>query len=328
MHKIVNEQEALQILLSGGVVALPTETVYGLACVAENPSAVDRIYDIKQRPKDNPLICHFHSIEQIAFYVSTLNNIERTLIEHFCPGPVSFLLPLKLDSPLLPATGGRNSVVARIPAHPMFLSILRQINKPLAAPSANTSGRYSAVNATMVLQDIGEHIDGLLDGGECVNGIESTIIQVQNNEVIILRPGVIGPEEIVYALATAGISAVVKYGNAAETTPGAKYKHYAPNTPLLEINNLDHFTLKDKEMLITVDEHVNSFSTDKCISLGSLYNGKKIAANLYKTMFLLDQLNVDKAFVYLPQIADLHWDTSIRNRLNKMIHFSVNNLAN
>ncbi len=320
MKKVINEQEALSILLSGGVVALPTETVYGLACVAENSNAVERIYNIKQRPKDNPLICHFYSVKQIAEYVNTLSKTEETLLEHFCPGPLSMLLPLKDNSPLLPATGGRNSVVARVPAHPLFLALLLQINKPLAAPSANTSGKYSAVNSEMVIRDIGEKIDGVIDGGECRNGIESTIIQVQNDNVTILRPGVIGPGEIADVLLNSGIKATIQYGTAVQTTPGARYKHYAPNTPLTEISELNQIKIRDDESLITVDEYFDVQLQERCISLGSLSKPEQIAARLYKTMFFLDQLNVKKAWLYLPEIPDAHWNATIRNRLNKILH--------
>lgn len=166
MKTLLSEEEALKILRSGGIVAVPTETVYGLACVAENKDAVAEIYAIKQRPADNPLICHFYSLEQLKQYVQPINDIEEVLIQHFCPGPLSFVLTLRKNSPLSFATGGRESVVARIPAHPLFLSLLTKMNKPLAAPSANTSGKYSATNAQMVLHDLGDKIQGVLDGGE------------------------------------------------------------------------------------------------------------------------------------------------------------------
>jgi L-threonylcarbamoyladenylate synthase len=321
MSKYLNEQEAAQILISGGVVALPTETVYGLACLAENKDAVHRIYQIKNRPADNPLICHFYSVEQLLNYVEEPNTIEKILLSHFTPGPVSLLLRLKKDSPLLWATAGRNTVVARIPAHPSFLSLLQKIQKPIAAPSANTSGLYSATTAEMVLLDIGEKIDGIVDGGACETGIESTIICVKEDTLQILRPGVIGPSEISDVLKSFHINIPVTYSQSTMTTPGAKYKHYAPRTPLISIQSLDQVHSLTNEVLLTVNETAYNLNKSmKIIALGSIKEPEQIAATLYRSLFEMDQLKVNRAFIYLPLIEDEHWNYTLRNRIDKMLH--------
>ncbi len=320
MKTLLSEEDALKILRSGGIVAVPTETVYGLACVAENKDAVAEIYAIKQRPADNPLICHFYSLEQLKQYVQPINDIEEVLIQHFCPGPLSFVLTLRKNSPLSFATGGRESVVARIPAHPLFLSLLTKMNKPLAAPSANTSGKFSATNAQMVLHDLGDKIQGVLDGGESINGLESTIIQTTSEEIIILRPGVIGPNELEEILKEKFPNIKIHYGTSAQTTPGAHYKHYAPHTPLFEIKNISEWIPDSSSALITVDEILNTIHRQaNILSLGSIHQPNKIASSLYKTMFLLDEMHLKQAFVFLPEITDAHWHITIRNRLNKML---------
>jgi tRNA threonylcarbamoyl adenosine modification protein (Sua5/YciO/YrdC/YwlC family) len=212
MPNLITEELAFERLLAGGVVAVPTETVYGLACLAESADAVARVFKIKKRPSDNPLICHFHSVSQISAYVQPLSETEKILFDHFSPGPLSLLLRLNENSPLYPATRSGRTVVVRIPAHPVFLSLLKKINKPIAAPSANTSGRYSAVNTQMVLADVGALTDGIIEGGECVNGIESTIVEVSDKQVTILRPGVIGPDDLQDVLQSNEIDVPVRYG--------------------------------------------------------------------------------------------------------------------
>lgn len=320
MNKLITEEEAVQILERGGVVALPTETVYGLACSAKNAAAVARVYQIKNRPADNPLICHFHSVEQLIHYIETPNETEQVLLSHFTPGPLSFLFRLKPDSPLQPATGGRQTLVARIPAHPLFLSILKKLNQPIAAPSANTSGKYSATTAEMVLHDLGHRIDGVVNGGISRAGLESTIIQVTESAVLILRPGVIGPDDIREVLRSANMDKPVIYARSIETTPGSKYKHYAPDTPLRLLNNLSELPNDQPVALLTVDEiSISEKSMVDVYSLGSVHQPQQIAANLYRTLFEMDQKKYPVAYLFLPPLSDKHWQHTLQNRIQKMI---------
>ncbi len=320
MNKYLTVDEAVNILNAGGVVAVPTETVYGLACMAENPEAVSRIYQIKNRPADNPLICHFQSIEQLMEYIETPLEAALILLKHFTPGPISFLLNLKKESTLKAATGGREKVVARIPSHPMFLSILKKLNKPIAAPSANSSGKYSATSADMVLTDIGDKIDGVVDGGPSSAGIESTILSFSDTAINILRPGVIGPDDIKEVLKSSNIALPVLYAQSAEVTPGSKYKHYAPLTPLVFIDSIANYHPNKHFALITVDEAELPYQVDaNTFSLGSIHKPEEIAANLYRTLFEMDQLQLAKAFLYLPTIPDKHWQHTLYNRIQKMI---------
>jgi L-threonylcarbamoyladenylate synthase len=322
MPNLITEELAFERLLAGGVVAVPTETVYGLACLAESADAVARVFKIKKRPSDNPLICHFHSVSQISAYVQPLSETEKILFDHFSPGPLSLLLRLNENSPLYPATRSGRTVVVRIPAHPVFLSLLKKINKPIAAPSANTSGRYSAVNTQMVLADVGALTDGIIEGGECVNGIESTIVEVSDKQVTILRPGVIGPDDLLDVLQSNEIDVPVRYGTTEQTTPGTKYKHYAPKTKIREITSPDQFSSDKRVVFISTDEYTSRIQNVHTLSLGSLQYPRQIASTLYQTMFKLDQLHADEALIFLPEINNKHWQITIRNRLNKMLSSS------
>ncbi|HNJ05849.1 MAG TPA: L-threonylcarbamoyladenylate synthase, partial [Leptospiraceae bacterium] len=168
----VTVEEAAAILKRGGIVAVPTETVYGLAADAANQAAVLRIFEAKHRPPDNPLICHLPTAAAIERFAAA----PPSWVEQFWPGPLTVLLPHKNN--LAPAvTAGSRFCAFRIPNHPVMLALLRLAETPLSAPSANTSGRVSPVNAAMVENDLGDTIDGILDGGPCAVGLESTIVQ-------------------------------------------------------------------------------------------------------------------------------------------------------
>ena len=194
---LVDLDRAAKILLGGGVVAFPTETVYGLGAVATDRRAIEKVYQIKNRPLDNPLICHFYGLEQIKEYVPDLPKIAELIFQEFAPGPISLLVPLSNNSPLLPATAGLPSVIARMPNHPLTLELLRRLRLPLAGPSANTSGKFSGTDPEMIEKDLGSKIDGILDGGQSNVGLESTILDCRRpQELKILRQGAIGDLEL------------------------------------------------------------------------------------------------------------------------------------
>src|SRR4030095_968216 len=227
----ITAAEAAALLLNGKVVAVPTETVYGLAAIATLPAAVAKIFEIKNRPADNPLICHFYNTDQIRKYVKSIPGNTEKLLQQFSPGPVSFMFDLPADSPVKFATCGSEQVIARIPNHAVFLEIIQETNEPVAAPSANTSGKISPTSAEMVETDIGTKIDGIVDGGISHIGLESTILDARSEDAVyILRPGAIGEREISRVLPDVKVFPLQH--DTGEVIPGSKYKHYAPNTPL------------------------------------------------------------------------------------------------
>lgn len=219
---IVTVEEAVRILKAGGIAAIPTETVYGLAADACNEQAVLRVFKAKNRPPSNPLICHLPDAESISRYALS----PPAWAAQFWPGPLTVLL--EHNGSLAPSvTAGSRFCAFRIPDHPVTQRLLSLVNTPLCAPSANTSGRVSPVNAEMVERDLGSRIDGIVDGGPCRVGIESTIVQpLGAREAFILRPGSISREDLL------GAGVLVREGSA-EKSPGQEAAHYAPAVPLL-----------------------------------------------------------------------------------------------
>ena len=220
--------EAARILAAGGLVAVPTETVYGLAADATNGAAVASIYTAKGRPSFNPLICHVASLamaEQLAHF----NPLARRLAERFWPGPLTLVLPRKTDCPVSDlATAGLPSVGLRVPQHTATLEIIRRVGRPLAAPSANPSEALSPTMAAHVAAGLGARIDLIVDGGACSAGLESTIIAPGENGAVLLRPGAIARSEI--ELFTGPLASP----DAAEgvVAPGMMKRHYAPRARL------------------------------------------------------------------------------------------------
>ena len=188
---MVNEiKEAVRIVRAGGLVAFPTETVYGLGADATNPAAVGKIFQAKGRPPTNPLIVHVADIAVGKKYAAEWPKTAQLLAEKFWPGPLTLVL-LKSRSIVDEVTAGKNTVGLRVPNHPLALELLRQFNGPLAAPSANRSTRVSPTTAQHVHDELGDKVDLILDGGPCTVGIESTVLDLTVDPPIILRPGAI-----------------------------------------------------------------------------------------------------------------------------------------
>lgn len=246
---------AIQLLQSGELVAIPTETVYGLAANAMNAVAVAKIFEAKNRPSFNPLIIHLPNIEAVKPFVTAIPELALLLANTFSPGPISFLLP---KSSLVPdiVTAGSDFVVVRIPNHPVALELLGKLDFPLAAPSANPFGYVSPVKAIHVLEGLSGKILYILDGGACTVGIESTIVGFEKNDVIIHRLGGISIEDIYRCT---GKMPQLSLLHQQPHTPGQLKSHYAPTTPLYVGN---------------VEENIAQFnaSTMAVISLQKLYN--------------------------------------------------------
>jgi L-threonylcarbamoyladenylate synthase len=222
---------AAQILRSGGTVAFPTETVYGLGADAANPSAIQKIYRIKQRPVDHPLIVHIGAISDLHHWAQAVPESAWKLARRFWPGPLTLILPRSAHIPDC-VTGGQDTVGLRMPAHPVALALLRALGpeKALAAPSANRFGRISPTAATHVQQELGMEVDLILDGGACQVGLESTIVSFHDGIPQILRPGGITPAAIEAVLQ----NPVLLPHQRPQTirASGTLPAHYAPATPL------------------------------------------------------------------------------------------------
>lgn len=227
-------REAASVLQNEGLVAFPTETVYGLGANGLNGEAVKKIFAAKGRPADNPLILHIsHPNEAQKFAI--VDERAKRIINEFFPAPLTLVLPVK---PCVPreVTAGLNTVAFRMPSHPVALALIEKAGFPIAAPSANKSGRPSPTDAHAVMEDLGNKIDMVLESGECDIGVESTVIDISQEKIFLLRPGGMPTENIEKFLG-------IKLLNGGETekksSPGTRYRHYAPNIPLFLLHRGD-----------------------------------------------------------------------------------------
>lgn len=206
------------LLRTGRLVAFPTETVYGLGAAALDAAAVRRIFAAKGRPADNPLIVHVASLRELPALVTDLPPLARELAEAYWPGPLTLVLDASSRVPSV-TRGGLPTVAVRIPAHPVALELLRAADVPVAAPSANRSGRPSPTTAQHVVDDLGDDVDAVLDGGPCPVGIESTVVDARGPVPVLLRAGAVTAEEL---------GAVPADEMALSASPGTRHRHYAP----------------------------------------------------------------------------------------------------
>jgi L-threonylcarbamoyladenylate synthase len=220
-------REAVAILKRGGLVAFPTETVYGLGADASNPEAVARIYAVKGRPPAHPVIVHIGSAEHLPHWARDVSEAAIKLAARFWPGPLTLVLKRALGVGNY-LTGGEDTIGLRMPKHPVALDLLRQFGGGIAAPSANKFGRISPTTAEHVRNDLGDEVNLILDGGPCEVGIESTIVDLSRGRPVLLRPGRISAEDIA---ATLGVKPESRDA-AAPRSPGALESHYAPRHPL------------------------------------------------------------------------------------------------
>ena len=228
-------EAAAKILRNGGVVAIPTETVYGLAANALDGAAVSKIFEAKGRPQDNPLIVHIACMQSLYPLVKQVPQTALNLADAFWPGPLTIVLP---KTGLIPpeVSAGLDTVALRMPAHPIARAVIKAAGVPLAAPSANVSGSPSPTTARHVLEDLNGMIDAVVDGGKSTVGVESTVLSLVGETPRLLRPGGITPEQLEAVLGKIEIDAAV-YGalaqNETPASPGMKYKHYAPKARLI-----------------------------------------------------------------------------------------------
>lgn len=229
-------QKAIDAIINGELVIIPTETVYGLAADATNEDAVNKIFFAKGRPQDNPLIVHVADKEEIFMYTQDQPDYLDSLIDAFCPGPLTFVLNKDEQIPDI-VTAGLNTVAIRIPNNELTLKLIRDTHLPLAAPSANVSGRPSATSLEDALSDFGgtDLVSNWIDGGKCQVGIESTVIKCEEDKILIMRPGNITKEKLVKVVDIP----VELYTGKESLSPGVKYKHYSPNVKIKLISNLD-----------------------------------------------------------------------------------------
>ena len=268
---------AAEILKNGGTVVFPTETVYGLGGDATHSESAKKIYAAKGRPSDNPLIIHISNPDDVEPYAHT-NKLWYRLAKHFMPGPLTVILPKKDTIPST-VTGGLDSVAVRCPAHPVALELLKLTGLPVAAPSANISGKPSPTCAGHVIEDLDGRVDCIIDGGECTFGVESTIVKITGDDsLVLLRPGAVTYDALCCVCSDVSVSDTVMNKlkeNERPICPGSKYRHYAPDKPLTLVGGSDEARLrffgerqKEGAVIICYDEQAEELLADRVITIG------------------------------------------------------------
>lgn len=305
--KTVLEKQLEEIKIAftyGEIIGIPTETVYGLAADARNGEAINKVFSAKGRPGDNPLIIHIHDISQLEKFTVVLDKRITKLMEAFWPGPISFILPLKGDYLSTNAVAELDSVAVRMPSHPVGRKILQYTDIPLAAPSANISGKPSPTNAQHVIDDLDDKLYGVIDSESAIYGIESTVLDCTQYPYRIARPGAVTKEELEAVLETA--VGTVSDKTDKPISPGMKYKHYAPSQPLIVIegginNNTKLPVERNQKVGIIGPETSREFISEdmQFISLcRDRESYKEAARNLYSALRIMDTSDVDIIFIH------------------------------
>ncbi len=322
-------RKAGAIIREGGLVAFPTETVYGLGGDALNPEASGKIYAAKGRPSDNPLIIHICKLEDITKIVSDFPEKAKRLAEEFWPGPLTMVLP-KADIVPKQTTGGLNTVAVRMPVDPTALAFIEAAGGYVAAPSANISGRPSPTSAKYVIEDMQGRIEMILDDGDVAIGLESTIVDLTGDIPILLRPGFITLKMLEEVLGQVDVDKTILEGDCLDKpkAPGMKYKHYAPKgeltiitgdaeAVLAKINKLVTEAEKNGEKvgIIATDETMAQYHAHSVKSVGMRSDEVSIAKNLYRILREFDDEGI--TVIYSESFAQGGIGQAIMNRLLK-----------
>ena len=323
-------RDAAAILRRGGLLGIPTETVYGLGADALNEDAVSRIFLAKGRPQDNPLIIHVPDASWLERYCRDVPPAAYQLAERFWPGPLTMILPRR-DIVPLQTTGGLETVGVRCPNHPVTLAIIEAAGVPIAAPSGNTSGRPSPTTAAHMIEDMDGRIDGIVDGGPCTVGVESTIIDLTVTPPRLLRPGGLPLESLRQVLGEVAVDKAVTGLLAAgerPRAPGMKYRHYAPHAPVTVVTGKPERSarriqglLSDTAGVICFDEYAPLFPGHIIHKLGPAADKSAQARHVFDALRTFDGTDVTEIFAQCPDDGGL--GLAVANRLKKAAGFHL-----
>ena len=323
-------QTAAAIIRSGGLVAIPTETVYGLGADGLNPQAVAKIFHAKGRPQDNPLILHISDAKQMEQFCHHIPPSAYTLAQHFWPGPLTMVLPAKDCVPAC-TTAGLPTVAVRCPDHPVTRQIIELAGVPIAAPSANISGKPSTTTAQHVLHDHKDRIDAIVDGGPCRVGVESTIVDLTEDPPRLLRPGGITPEQLIAVLGALTVDkAVTSQIDRDEVVkaPGMKYRHYAPACQVVIVAGSrekaaqyirSHWESGDR--VLCFEEELPLYEGCSPLSYGSEADVASLSAGLFSALRELDDPSIGRVYARCPVGGGIAY--AVQNRLKKAAAFHI-----
>ena len=328
--------EAAEILRNGGLVAIPTETVYGLGANALDESASKKIYEAKGRPSDNPLIAHISCMDELSALVSEIPEAGRKLAEKYWPGPLTMVFPKKEIVPY-GTTGGLETVAIRMPSDPVANRLIKLAGVPVAAPSANTSGRPSPTKAEQVVEDMNGKIEMIIDSGEVGIGVESTIVDVSGKVPMLLRPGAITMEMLRETLGEVEIDPAILGPLSADVkpkAPGMKYRHYAPQAEMTlvegEMEHVVEFINQEAKLaleaglkvgIICTEESRESYQCGMLKVIGSRENEESVAHNLFAVLREFDDQKVD--CIFSESFSKDRLGQAIMNRLCKAAGYHI-----
>ena len=322
-------QEAAEIINMGGVVVFPTETVYGIGADALNDEAVDKIFKAKGRPQDNPLIVHIADYSELYNLASDIPENARILADEFWPGPLTMILNKK-DVLSDKITAGLKTAAIRLPVNKIALALIRESGKPIAAPSANTSGKPSPTDAGHVIEDLMGKVDMIIDGGSTDIGLESTVVDMTSDVPMILRPGNVTQEDIAGVLGKCDYdpSIIKSDEKIIPKSPGQKYRHYSPKARVIlykgSIENIverinydyDKFSSEGYRVGIMSTTQTEKYYTEKLkITVGDRTKLLTISSNLFKVLREFDHMDID--LILAEQVDEKGLGKAIMNRLGK-----------
>ena len=323
---------AAEIIRSGGLVAIPTETVYGLGANGLDESAVAKIFEAKGRPQDNPLLLHVADTRDMERFCHSIPKAAYDLAQAFWPGPLTLVLPAR-DTVPKRTTGGLSTVAVRCPDCAITRQIIRAAGVPLAAPSANISGKPSTTTAEHVLHDHNGRIDAIVDGGPCRVGVESTIVDLTEDRPRLLRPGGIGPEALIALLGDLVVDKAVTAKidqDEVVKAPGMKYRHYAPEEPVIIVSGSrekaaayihKHFEPGDR--VLCFEEELPLYADCNPLSYGREADASTLSAGLFAALRELDDPSIHQVFARCPEGGGVAY--AVQNRLKKAAAFHIVN---
>lgn len=325
---------AAKIIQAGGLVAIPTETVYGLGANAMDAEAVSKIFLAKGRPQDNPLIIHISCAEELNLYCHDIPESAWLLASHFWPGPLTMVLPVR-DCIPKQTTAGLNTVAVRCPKSEVTRALIREAGVPIAAPSANLSGKPSTTTAEHVLNDYGTDgkIDAIIDGGPCEVGVESTIVDLTGKKPRLLRPGGVTPEELTALLGELEVDRAVLgqiSNDAVVRAPGMKYKHYAPSAEVYIISGSSEAAaayirrrFTDGDAVLCYKEELPLYEGCNPTAYGSIQDIKTLSSGLFAALRTLDRPEIKTIYARCPEGGGVAY--AVGNRLKKAAAFRIVN---
>ena len=328
-------EQAGALLRAGEVVGIPTETVYGLAANALDPMAVARIFEAKGRPQDNPLIVHIADLESVKDIATEFPPEAQALAEAYWPGPMTIILPKQDRIPMV-TSGGLNTVGIRFPSHPMAQAIIRAAGVPLAAPSANTSGRPSTTTAQHVMEDLNGKIAAVVDGGPCSVGVESTVVSLCGERPRLLRPGGISLEQLEQVLGTGEVDRALRE-KIADTekvsAPGMKYRHYAPKAPVTVVfgtpeasANYIYAQLGENSGVLCFDDCAPRFAGAAVVeTFGPSDDAAEQAREIFDALRRFDTTGCTEIYAQCPPADGI--GLAVSNRIQKAAGFHVIDLT-